>query len=377
MKMTGMVRILAAALCFTAVTGGTMFARPVDNRPLIQIALLLDTSNSMDGLINQAKSQLWKIVSESGRMTRGGERARLEVALYEYGNDANSVISGYVRQVVPFTNDLDRLSACLFELDTYGGSEYCGAVIKKSLNELDWSGRESDLRIVYIAGNEPFTQGLVDYRSAGKKASRMGVVVNTIHCGDREEGFRTGWADGARITGGEYLTIEGDFQYQYVPCPQDDRLSELNSRLNDTYLAFGDEGEKRKEMQSEQDSMAEELNKSGFYERAKVKSSASYSNSGWDLVDATSSGAVVLSEVQDDDLPAAVRALPLAARQAFVEGKLTERKKIQAEIAALSAERESYLAENAAAAPADEALDTAILAPLSALAKDKGFVVEE
>ena len=30
----------------------------------IMLALLLDTSNSMDGLIGQAKSQLWKIVNE-------------------------------------------------------------------------------------------------------------------------------------------------------------------------------------------------------------------------------------------------------------------------------------------------------------------------
>src|SRR6185295_3102994 len=30
----------------------------------IMLALLLDTSNSMDGLIEQAKSQLWKIVNE-------------------------------------------------------------------------------------------------------------------------------------------------------------------------------------------------------------------------------------------------------------------------------------------------------------------------
>ncbi len=30
----------------------------------VKIALLLDTSNSMDGLINQAKSQLWDIVNK-------------------------------------------------------------------------------------------------------------------------------------------------------------------------------------------------------------------------------------------------------------------------------------------------------------------------
>ncbi|MEZ5022383.1 MAG: hypothetical protein R2728_03810 [Chitinophagales bacterium] len=33
----------------------------------IQIALLLDTSNSMDGLIEQAKGKLWSIVNEFGR----------------------------------------------------------------------------------------------------------------------------------------------------------------------------------------------------------------------------------------------------------------------------------------------------------------------
>ena len=33
-------------------------------RPAVQIALLLDTSNSMDGLIAQAKTQLWSVVHE-------------------------------------------------------------------------------------------------------------------------------------------------------------------------------------------------------------------------------------------------------------------------------------------------------------------------
>ena len=31
------------------------------HKRLVQMAILLDTSNSMDGLIEQAKSQLWKI----------------------------------------------------------------------------------------------------------------------------------------------------------------------------------------------------------------------------------------------------------------------------------------------------------------------------
>src|SRR5262245_44595431 len=42
-------------------------AKPADtslaDKPKIQMAILLDTSNSMDGLIGQARSQLWKIVN--------------------------------------------------------------------------------------------------------------------------------------------------------------------------------------------------------------------------------------------------------------------------------------------------------------------------
>lgn len=377
MKTSFTARRLLAAACLIALAGGFFSARERDGRPLVQIALLLDTSNSMDGLINQAKSQLWNIVSEAGKISRNGERATLEVALYEYGNDSNSVFSGYVRQVMPFTNDLDSLSARLFDLDTNGGDEYCGLVIKKSLAELDWSTRANDLRIVYIAGNEPFTQGPVNFRESGRNASRKGVVVNTIFCGNREEGIDTQWAEGARTTGGAYANIDGDYEYEYVPCPQDDRLSELNSRLNDTYIAFGSEGSARKELQSEQDSKAESLNKAGFFSRAKVKSSESYSNSTWDLVDATTSGAMPLSQVKDSELPEEMRAMSEPQKEAYVAGQLAERKKIQEEIGKLSAERETWLSANQPKPKTDSALDTAILGPLGDLAKAKGFVRAE
>src|SRR3712207_6933882 len=38
--------------------------------PRVQIALLLDTSGSMDGLIHQAREQLWKVVNAFSRARR-------------------------------------------------------------------------------------------------------------------------------------------------------------------------------------------------------------------------------------------------------------------------------------------------------------------
>src|SRR3954471_19366582 len=90
------------------------------DKPLIQLALLLDTSNSMDGLIDQARSQLWTVVNHLAKTRKDGQTPRLEVALYEYGNDGLAADSGYVRQVLAFTEDLDSVSEKLFGLRTNG-----------------------------------------------------------------------------------------------------------------------------------------------------------------------------------------------------------------------------------------------------------------
>ena len=42
----------------------TTYTGEKPEKQYVKIALLLDTSNSMDGLINQAKAQLWDIVNE-------------------------------------------------------------------------------------------------------------------------------------------------------------------------------------------------------------------------------------------------------------------------------------------------------------------------
>ena len=76
----------------------------------IQVALLLDTSSSMDGLIDQAKSRLWNIVNTLTTLRYDGKKPNIEISLYEYGNDGLSPDGGYIRQVAPLTNDLDLLS---------------------------------------------------------------------------------------------------------------------------------------------------------------------------------------------------------------------------------------------------------------------------
>ena len=99
---------------------------PSDHQPRIQVAILLDTSSSMDGLIDQTRNQIWQVINEFSSLKQNGVQPRLEVAVFEYGNDGISKNQGYVRQVSAFTRELDKVSESLFSLRTNGGSEYCG-----------------------------------------------------------------------------------------------------------------------------------------------------------------------------------------------------------------------------------------------------------
>jgi hypothetical protein len=64
----------------------------------VQLVILFDTSNSMDGLIDQAKSRIWAIVNEASGLKYFGETPSLEIAMYDYGNDGLSASTNYIRQ---------------------------------------------------------------------------------------------------------------------------------------------------------------------------------------------------------------------------------------------------------------------------------------
>src|SRR5688572_506632 len=139
--------------------------------PKIQAAILLDVSGSMNGLIEQAKSMLWNTVLTLGKaQCQDKSSPQVELALYEYGRTNNDVAKGYVKQLSPFTSDLDEVSKILFSLTTNGGDEYCGQVIYSSIDELKWETTPESYKVIFIAGNEDFLQGDLHYVKACAKA---------------------------------------------------------------------------------------------------------------------------------------------------------------------------------------------------------------
>lgn len=348
-------------------------------KPKIEIAILLDTSGSMSGLISQAKTHLWKIVNEFAKAERDGVKPQLQVALYEYGNDRLPGAEGYTRMIVPLTDDLDKLSEELFKLTTNGGSEYCGYAINQAADELQWSEEKDNLRLVFIAGNEPFTQGSLDYKDACTKAINKGITVNTIFCGPNKTGVATMWKDGADLAEGSYVSIDHNQVATHIPAPQDDELNRLSKEINRTYVAFGSiefriESTARQEAQDNNAASMENAS-----ERALTKSSHLYCNDSWDLVDACNNRKIDLKNVKKESLPDVMQNMSFEEKTAYIEKLTADRKAISEKIKSLSDARDKFIAEQRAkiASGDKDSLDTAIIKLVREQAESKNFTMNK
>jgi hypothetical protein len=371
--MTTLLNILLTAMTFSACARAAPAQPRPQPKPVIQLAILLDTSNSMDGLIDQARTQLWRVVNEFGKARKGGVMPELQVALYEYGNTRLRSEDGYIRRVLPFTTDLDRVSEELFALQTSGGDEYCGQVIAEAVRRLDWSASTNDLRVIFIAGNEPFTQGPVDFKTSCASATKRGIIVNTIFCGDQSEGLQTNWGSGAILAEGRYIAIDQNAETAYVAAPQDNAIAALGLQLNTTYIAYGAKGSEGRMRQSAQDNNL--ATKTGAnLERQMAKASANYTNAGWDLIDAKKSGKVDIEKVKTKDLPPEMQRMTLDQRKAHIAALESKRLELQKKISRLNEDRKKHIAQlRRTLPPAKNTLDEAIITAVREAGKKRGF----
>jgi hypothetical protein len=348
-------------------------------KPVVQIAVLLDTSGSMQGLIDQAKSQLWKIVNEFSQYKKNGQRPDVFVSLYQYGSPSLGADNGFVRQILPLSLDLDRVSDELFKLTIDGGDEYCGAVIDHAVANLPWSNKAGDLKLIFVAGNEPFNQGHVAYQAAVEKAVKKGIIVNTIFCGNEAEGINTHWKTGADLGGGAYSFIDGDKKAIHIESPQDKSLVEFSAALNKTYIPFGESGAACATNQWRQDSNAVSLKSAAAVERAATKASAVYRCASWDLVDASKDEKFDWKSVKVEYLPEILRKLSTDDLKKHVQQSGIERESLQKKIRELQAARQLFVTakmKELAKENEKETLEIAIITAIRKQAQAQSFVFE-
>lgn len=346
---------------------------PAPTNPVVEIAICLDTSGSMDGLIESAKQKLWAIVNE---FVFADPQPRLRVALYTYGNDGHSPEMGWVKLETPLTEDLDLVSMQLFAQSTNGGTELVGRVVRAATTELEWSPDPSALRLIVVAGNETADQDrAVPFAEACRAAIGRDIMVNAIYCGPPTHVDCESWRQVARLADGQFATIDHNNGTVALATPFDVQLSTLSADLNGTYLAYGTRGEWFGANQVVQDLNAAGQNADSAASRAFCKANGLYNNPHWDLVDALKEKKVVLADVPVEELPEGMRAMTLAQRESHVALMGEQRAKVQARINDLAGQRQLFIEKELKAQQLDDSnsFDGAFRKALRGQARARGY----
>lgn len=327
----------------------------------VDLVIALDTSGSMNGLINSARQKLWDIVNF---VARKHKKAELRVGLLTYGS-GGSEADGYVVLRHDLTRDLDAIYDTLFGLSTSGGTEYVGRVVHRATRELSWDRGARTLRVIFVAGNEPADQDRrVTVDQAVARARRKGIFVNAIYCGSASSSEVAGWRRVASRGQGVFAAIDHNHGTVNVATPFDGRIQKLSGELNATYVAYGSRGRARAELQKKQDANAARTHAAAGASRAVAKASRLYRNDGWDLVDARKAGK--LKSMSDDELPAELRGKDKKAVNAYLDRMEAKRTKLRQEIQKLAAKRKAYIKTQIArrGLKTDRAFDSALAAGL-------------
>lgn len=346
--------------------------------PLIQLAILLDTSGSMDGLIDQARCQLWTAVSEVAKASRDGRPVRLEIAVYQYGTEFVSKSQGALRQVCGFTDDLDEVSAALFGLKVKGGEEYCGEVISRAAADLDWASQSDVYKSIFIAGNESFQQGEVTFASALPQLNERGVVVNTIFCQSPKYQADEVWELAARTSGGRYSLIDHNHHLPNIPTPMDEDLVKLNEEMNETFVWFGKGADQAAANQKQQDANARGLSAHAFAARMSSKIGHLYHHVDHDLIDALEHEKVNLAKMPVEKMPETLQAMSAEQRMTYLNGLMSQRQSIRRRMADVISRRHTFLMSQLPGKQGQPAvLGEALTDVLTAQAGDRGFEFAE
>ena len=368
------IAIVVLALCCRPAS-----AQEAAKPPVVQVAICLDTSSSMDGLIDSAKRKLWDMVND---MARAKPTPNLQVALFSYGNNAYDPKTGWVRQEIDLTTDLDIVSQKLSALKATkiaGGDEYVARVCRDAVERLRWSEDAKALKVIFVCGNESAEQDPeVKLKAVAEAAVRKGIIINTIYCGTPSDADAPAWKEFARLSEGRFAAIDQNRGTVIVAAPQDKELAELSVKLNQTYCFAGKDSKALAENQRRQDENALRLGTDAAASRATSKAGGLYRFGGQDLVERLQREAKFdIKKIPVEELPDELKKMKPEEREKHLKKLAAQREEIQKKINGLAKKREAYIQEEMKNRPseAQRAFDAAVRGALRDQARAKGITI--
>jgi len=311
---------------------------------------VLDTTGSMGPLIEGAKQKIWSIATSILDANPDADIRMGLVAYRDIGDD-------YVTKRFDLTTDIQDLYARLLDLRAQGGGDWPESVneaLDVAVNKLDWTRGDDTSRILFLVGDAPphmDYQQDTKYPQTIQVARQKDIIVNTVLAGSARDTERV-WREIAQRGNGSFLPIPQDGgQIVVIETPYDDDIVILQKSINKTIMPYGPAPMQRrvegKMSQVASAAPASASDMASFINKRAKASNEAMTGDG-DLVADYTLGRAQLETIREDQLPPAIRALPKPQRPAAIEQQASERKALNAMLAALVAKRDAYLADRRA-----------------------------
>lgn len=357
----------AAAALGLALIAPAEASKP--KKPTVEAVFVLDTTGSMGGLIEGAKQKIWSIANE---IATGKPAPDIKMGLIAYRDRSDA----YVTKTFDLSRNLDKMYKELLALRAAGGGDGPEHVLKgleEAIERVSWSEDSEAYKVIFLVGDAPAHTDYNDTPRLEKlteRAVRKGIIINTVQCGS-DESTTTQWRRIARLGEGKFLPIPHDGGVIAVATPFDDRIAELNSRLEGTMLGYGRRKKEARGWLGLAKSVSALASAPAAAERAVYKAKAGFSDD-LDFVTAVEGGKRDIDKMSADELPDSFKGLSNEERKRRVKEISAKRAKLRREIDELSGKRARYLKKHTPKGPKD-GFDSKLVDSLKEQASSKGI----
>lgn len=214
-----------------------------NEKPVVDVVFVLDTTGSMSGLIQTAKEKIWSIATT---MASAQPTPEIRIGLVAYRDRGDA----YVTRVVDLSSDLDSVYAALMDFQAGGGGdspESVNKALNDAVNKMSWSEGKQAYKVVFLIGDAPphMDYNEVQYPQIVASAMEKGIVINTIQCGNMPMTVAP-WTHIASLAHGSFFQVEQAGGAVAYSTPYDEKIAILSAKLDDTRLYYGSDEDKEK-----------------------------------------------------------------------------------------------------------------------------------
>lgn len=236
-----MASFLLAGIAFRGWADAPREAKAKDFH--IEVCFVLDTTGSMGGLIEGAKTKIWSIANE---ILNQKPRPKIKIALVAYRDRGDD----YITKHFDLTEDIDTVFKNLQAFQAGGGGdgpESVNQALNEAVHKVSWSRDRDVLKVVFLVGDAPPHMDYADdvkYQQTCQEAVKRDLVINTVQCGGEGETTKV-WQEVARLGEGSFLQLGQTGDMVAIATPHDAELAKLSGELNGTVVAWGDHARQR------------------------------------------------------------------------------------------------------------------------------------